>query len=184
LSAHEVKGVWFVTARREVEATFGPEALEVLVESVPSRHRAVIAEPLPSAWYPEEALQACLRSLRLDLSSGSAVRFTTLLERCTERGMGSFFSALVRMSRPRFVLGQVPTMWKRIRRGPGFVEVEPGDTESRLRYQAFPYFDDPIYEELTVCSVRAVVRLCTKVEPELTVERVTADALDLRVRHG
>jgi hypothetical protein len=181
---HEVKGVWFVTARQEVEATFGPEALEVLVASVPSRHRPAVAEPLASAWYPEEALQACLRSLRLDLVSDHSVRFAELLERCTERGMGTFFSALVRVCTPRFILGQVPTMWRQIRRGPGFVEVEHGDGESALRYRSFPYFDDPVYEELTVCSVRAVVRCCTRVEPELTVERVTGDALDLRLRYG
>lgn len=184
MSEHEVKGVWFVTARNEVEASFGAEALEVLVASVPAKFRPAIAEPLPSGWYPEEALQACLRSLRLDLAGGQALRFGELLERCTERGMGTFFSALVRAATPRFIVGQIPTMWNRIRRGPGFAEVEHGDGESLVRYRAFPYFDDPVYEQLTVCSVRALVRLCTRVEPDVSVERVTADALDLRVRYG
>lgn len=178
-----MKGVWFVTARQEVAETFGPEALEVLVASVPAPHRAVVAEPLASAWYPEEALQACLRSLRLELVGGQPMRFQELLERSTERGMGRFFSALIRLSSPRFVLGQVPTMWRHIRRGPGFVEVAHGEGESWLRYRDFPYFDDPIYEELTVCTVRSVVRLCAKVDPDLTVARVTGDRLDLRVRY-
>lgn len=184
LDPHEVKGVWFVTARKEVEASFGADALEVLTQAVRAPHRAAIAEPVASAWYPEEALQACLHSLRLDLVSGQAVRFGEVLERCTERGMGTFFSALVRASTPRFIIGQVPTMWDRIRRGPGFVEVEHGDGESLVRYQRFPYFDDPIYEQLTECSVRALVRVCTKQEPEVSVERVTKDELDLRVRYG
>ncbi len=183
MTAHEVKGVWFITARAEVESTFGKDALEVLVESVPSKHRKIIAEPLTSEWYPEEALQACLRSLRLDLMRGESTRFAQFLERCTGRGVGTFFSALLRMSTPRFVLGQVPTMWRHIRRGPGFVEVEHGEHQSVLRYQSFPYFDDPIYEELTVASVGAVLRVCTKSEPDLTVDRVTHDALDLRVRY-
>lgn len=184
MSAHEVKGVWFVTARREVEETFGPEGLEVLVQSVPAEYRGPIAEPIPSEWYSEEALQAALRSLRLDLAGAHPVKFTELLENSTVRGMGTFFSALVRASTPRFILGQVPTMWRRIRRGPGFVEVEHGEGESLLRYQSFPYFDDPIYEQLTECSVRALVRLCAGVEPEVSIERVTADSLDLRVRYA
>ena len=184
MDEHEVKGVWFVTARQEVEASFGADALEVLVASVPAAHRNAIAEPIASAWYPEEALKACLHSLRLDLVGGGAGRFGTLLERCTERGMGKFFSALVRAASPRFLIGQVPTMWDRIRRGPAFVEVEHGVGESLLRYRAFPYFDDPVYEQLTVCSVRALVRLCTKTEPELAVEHVTDDELHLRVGYG
>lgn len=183
MTAHEVKGVWFITARAEVESTFGRDALEVLVESVPAPHRKVIAEPLTSEWYPEEALQACLRSLRMDLMRGESARFGRFLEGCTERGVGTFFSALLRISTPRFVLSQVPTMWRHIRRGPGHVEVEHGERETTLRYRAFPFFDDPIYEELTVASVGAVVRVCTRTDPDITVARVTDHSLDLRVRY-
>lgn len=183
MSVHEVKGVWFVTARREVEEAFGPEGLEVLVQSVPTEHRPAIAEPISSEWYPEESLQACLRSLRLDLAGGHPLRFAEILENSTSRGMGTFFSALVRASSPRFILGQVPTMWRLIRRGPGFVEVEHGEGESLLRYQSFPFYSDPIYEQLTECSVRALVRLCTGVDPRLSIEAVTDDSLDLRVRY-
>ncbi|MEZ4340240.1 MAG: hypothetical protein R3B82_26760 [Sandaracinaceae bacterium] len=47
----------------------------------------------------------------------------------------------------------MPEMWKGIRRGPGFVTVEHGEGATLLRYQSFPYFGDPIYEELyTACA--------------------------------
>lgn len=183
MAEHEVRGAWFIAAREEVAARFGADGLEVLLNAAPAIHRPTIQLSTSRDWYPEEALQACLHSVRLSLAGGHRVRFGELLEACTERGMGSFFGTLVKLAPPRFVLSRVPDMWKSIRRGPGFVTVEHGDDATVLHYQAFPYFDDPIYEELTTHSVRAIVRLCAKVEPDVVVDRVTHDALDLRVEY-
>lgn len=183
MTEHEVRGAWFVAAREEVAERFGPDALEVLLNALPAAHRPAVRDATALDWYPEEALQSCLQSLRHQLAGGHRVRFGELLEGCTERGMGRFFAALVKLAPPRFVLSRIPEMWKSIRRGPGFVTVEHGERATVLRYQAFPYFADPVYEELTVHSVRAVVRLCAKVEPAVDVERVTDDALDLRVEY-
>lgn len=183
MSEHEVRGAWFVAAREEVAERFGPQALEVLLAAVPAVHQRTIREATARDWYPEAALQACLHSLRLSLAGGHRLRFGELIEACTERGVGRFFTALLKLAPPRFVLSRVPEMWKSIRRGPGFVTVEHGDGSSLLRYQAFPYFRDPVYEELTTNSVRAIVRLCAAVEPTLTVDRVTDEALDLRVEY-
>ena len=183
MSPHEVKGIWFVTARAEITESFGPEALEALIESVPVTHRGALADPLPSAWYAEETLQVCLQGFRRELARGSQARFGELLERCTARGVGRFFSALMRVSTPAFLLGQVPTMWKRIRRGPGYVEVAHDDDGTLLRYRSFPFFADPIYEELTVSSVRSILTTCTGAAPEVFAERVGDDELDLRARY-
>lgn len=183
MSEHEVRGAWFIAAREEVAERFGPHGLEVLLAAVPAIHRKAVTDATGRDWYPEPALQACLHSLRLSLAGGHRVRFGELLEACTERGMGRFFTTLVKLAPPRFVLSRVPEMWKGIRRGPGFVTVEHGEGATLLRYQSFPYFGDPIYEELTTHSVRAIVRLCAKVEPTVTVDRVTGDALDLRVEY-
>jgi len=181
VSEHEVRGAWFVAAREAVAEHFGSDGLEVLLAGLPAAHRAVVKDATAMDWQSEDALQSCLHSLRLQLAGGQRGRFGELLEQCTERGMGLVFSALVKLSPPRFVLSRVPDMWKAIRRGPGFVTVEHEEGSSVLRYQAFPYFADPIYQELTEHSVRALVRLCTSVDPSVTVERVTDDALDLRV---
>lgn len=178
-----MRGAWFVAAREEVSARFGPDGLEVLLGALPAAHRATVRDAKGREWYPEAALQACLRSLRLSLAGGHPVRFGELIEASTARGMGRFFGALVRLAPPRIVLGRVPDMWRSIRRGPGFVTVEHDEGGSWLRYQAFPYFADPLYEALTEHSVRAVVRLCAEVEPVVSVDRVTDDALDLRVEY-
>lgn len=178
-----MRGAWFIAAREEVAARFGPHGLEVLLDALPAAHRATVRDATGNAWYPETALQSCLRSLRWTLAGGHRVRFGELLEGATERGMGRFFGALVQIAPARFVLSRVPDMWKSIRRGPGFVTVEHGRRDTLLRYQAFPYFADPVYEELTEHSVRALVRLCAGVEAAVTVERVTGDALDLRVAY-
>jgi len=184
-SEHEVRGAWFVAARDEVIARFGQDGLEVLVSAMPAKHQSILREATGNAWYPEVALQTCLHSLRLQLAGGHEVRFGELLESCTERGTGRFFATLLGLSSPRFVLKNVPKMWKSIRRGPGFVTVEPdGPTAMMLHYQCFPFFADPIYEELTVHSVRALVRLCTGTDPLVSIERSTGDSVDLRVDYG
>lgn len=177
-----MRGVWFVSAREEVVALFGEGAFEVLVASLPARHQHTLLEADPSKWYPEGALQACLRGLRLRVAGEPTIGFGEVLERCTERGLGRFFSAVIRRTSPRFVLDRVPMMWKRIRRGPGYVTVEhDGPDATLLAYRDFPYFADPIYEELTVCSLRALVRTSIGRDPDVTVVRSSDDALDVRV---
>ena len=185
MTDHEVRGVWFVSAREEVLDLFGEGAFEVLVASLPARHQHTLIDADPSKWYPEDALQACLQGLRLRAAGEPTIGFGALLERCTERGIGRFFSAVIRLTSPRFVLDRVPMMWNRIRRGSGSVSVEHEDaTTTMLSYRDFPYFADPIYEELTVCSLRALVRTCTGRDPDVTVVRSTDDALDVRVVHS
>ncbi|HHH28940.1 MAG TPA: hypothetical protein ENK57_11435 [Polyangiaceae bacterium] len=181
MAEHEIKGAWFVAAREEVAACVGQEALEVLVAGLPGPHQKILREATSHRWYPEQSLQSCLRSLRLQLAGHPSVSFGELLERCTERGMGRFFSTVVGFSSPRFVLGHVPRMWGVLRRGPGFVTVQHGTQSTLLQYREFPFFSDPVYEELTVHSVRALVRRCTDADPTLTIERAGPDALDLRV---
>jgi len=184
VSEHEVRGVWFVSAREEVAHLFGAGSFEVLVAALPARHQQTLLEADPSSWYPEAALQACLRGLRFRAAGEPGIGFGELLERCTERGLGRFFSAVLPLTSARFVLDRVPMLWGRIRRGPGFVTVEHEDAgATMLRYRDFPYFADPVYEELTVCSLRALVRTCTGRDPEITVVRSADDALDVRVIH-
>lgn len=179
----EVKGAWFIAARAWLTERENPFALERIVHAMPQEHRDALRDPIPSSWYPEEALQTALRALR-DVLDLDAARFVDVMDACTVIGTSRFFRALLRVATPSFVLRQVPVMWGRIRRGAGRVEVDDTGTEALLRYREFPYFADEHYRLLTVGSLRAVVRTCTGRDPDVTVVRWTPDALDVRVRYG
>lgn len=174
----EVKGAWFVSAQAFLEAE---RALPAVLAAVPPPHRAALAEPSPSDWYPEAALQATLAAMRR-VHAPTPTAFVDAIDTCTVIGTSRFFRALLALSTPAFVLRRVPTMWAKIRRGAGEVAVETHDGEALLRYRSFPWFADENYRLLTVGSLRAVVRTTTGRTPLVEITDAVDDALDVRVR--
>lgn len=180
---HEVKGAWFVTARSYVLEHHGEETLRAIAERLEEEHRHVVEDPVASEWYPEELLQETLAAANQVVAEGDGNRFLEFIEGCTEQGVSRFFSVLIQLSSPGYVMSKVPFMWERIRRGPGFVEVEEREDGSRLHYQRFPYFDDFLYRMLTVGSLHAVVRRCTGTEPDVQILEWSSDSLLVHVHH-
>lgn len=181
--ASEVKGSWFVSLQACLEAR-GQGELARVIAAVPSAHREAIADPIASHWYPEEALAATLEAVDQVLAQGDRRKFVDFMDAFTEVGVNRFFRVMLRLSSVRFVLRQVPTMWKQIRRGDGRVDVVdvPGGVE--VRYSEFPPFRDPHYEYLTVGSLRALVRVCVGQTTEVTVTHRAPDALSVRIPLG
>lgn len=179
MSESEVKGAWFVSARMFLGAD--APILDAVVAEVALVHRHVLQEPASSAWYPEAALQETLRAMR-KVHCPEEGRFVDAIDACTVIGTSRFFRALLSLSTPAFVLRRVPTMWGQIRRGKGRVAVTTTDEDAVLQYRDFPYFADENYRLLTLGSLRAVVRTSTGQTPQVTLENVTRDAIDVRVR--
>ncbi len=178
----EVKGLWLVTARSWVDREHEPGAWTRVVRAVPEPHRAMIEEPLAGSWYPEEALQAAFAAMRVQLAEDDDEAFMRIIEACTHLGISRFFRVLLRATTPRFVLKQVPTMWRQIRRGPAKVVVDAADDETMIAYSGFPYFDDPNYVLVTLATLRELVRTSTKREPEVRVFEHSDSALTVVVR--
>ena len=183
-SKSEVKGVWFVTARAWV-AGHGEDALGRVLLGMDPEWRPALTDPLTSGWYAEEALQQALRAMRRELSLEREHDFLRAMRECTEIGISRFFRALVRLSSPPFVLRQVPTMWRQIRRGAGRVEVETLAGRSIIHYREFPYFDDENYRLLTRGSLEALTSLTA---PGRTVRAEILgfwrEALDVSIEYG
>ncbi|MCA9627849.1 MAG: hypothetical protein KC766_09290 [Myxococcales bacterium] len=179
----EVKGIWFLVARDEIDSRWGAEAYARLAASVPARYRSALTEPLASTWYPEEALQCALEAMREDLVSAEGP-YRELLFACTQRGMGRFFRAMMRITTPHFVLRQVPTMWRHIRRDRAQIEVALGEDTSRVTYSRFPYFDDPNYRVLVEASLSALVQPTVGHEVPVRVEDFGDDWLRVAITHG
>ncbi len=180
--AHEVKGSFFVIARkllRERYADREPEFMAALTPEV----RATYEDTLASQWVPEEHLQEMLGALRSVVARGELARFETLLEESVEMGVHSFFTALLSLASAGFVLRRIPVLWKLIRRGGSRVRVEKHAEGTLVCYEAFPYFDDPVYEALTRSSIRVLLRL-TGEEGTVRVVQRTATHLHILGVHG
>jgi hypothetical protein len=183
LPTSEVKGVWFVAARDYALEVHGQALLDQLVERTPPKYRDVYRAPIASAWYPEEALQEALSMLHEIVAQENDFMFEQIMEGCTEQGINRLFQMLLRMSSPGFVLRMVPTMWRQIRRGAGHVDVEQFAGHTLLRYSEFPWFEDRLYRLLTVGSLRAIVRYCTRRDPRIDLIEERGNALTVRVSY-
>jgi hypothetical protein len=177
----EIKGVWLVTARSWVLHHHGSSMLERIAGHIEPELRSALTDPLTSTWYPERVLAQALKGLREEVAHGSADEFRTVMESCTALGVSTFFRVLLRLSSPRFVLRQVPTMWRQIRRGSGRVEVTDENGKITIRYREFPWFDDVNYRLLTVGSLTALLRVCTRRTPRIRIQAHGIDWLDIVV---
>lgn len=179
----EVRGVWFVTAASYCEKRFGAAALQSVTDEMPAPHRRALLNPDGNAWYPESMMQTSIAAMERVLAQGDSERFTGIIEGCTEEGVGLAFRVFLRVTTPAFVIRQIPFMWRQIRRGRGTVEVSPGVASASVRYGDFPYFDDPRYRLLTEGSLRALVRIATRREPDVRVVDFTRSSLHVDIRY-
>lgn len=86
----EVKGIWFLVAREQLEQQFGAAGFQDVLDAMPAEFQHALREPLASSWYAEEALQEALRAMRHTLVP-DADDCRALLFSCTQRGVGRFF---------------------------------------------------------------------------------------------
>lgn len=180
---HEVKGVWFSTAHRYLHDEHGPETLESVIERMPPERREAMRDPIASHWYPEETLQEGLYAMGAELAGGEARAFEPVLEELARQGLSRFLSALLQLSSPRFVLRQVPTAWRLLRRGPAEVRADPIEGGTEVLYAAFPYFSDYNYRLLTVASLRTLVEQSAGKRPAIEIVEWEDDSLRIRVHH-
>jgi len=182
LSRSEVRGIWFVTARRYMqEHGFGDEWFEALAARLDQRYKGVFLAPDSAEWYPERALQQALGAMHAVMAEGRDDAFVDVMEECTILGINQFFRLLMRLGSPALVLRKAPAMWNHIRRGAGSVAVEANDAGAELRFTEFPYFRDPNYRLLTVGVTRALVTVCGRPRPQIAVTSFDWDRLTVKV---
>lgn len=178
----EVKGIWFLVAREQLEQQFGAAGFQDVLDAMPAEFQHALREPLASSWYAEEALQEALRAMRHTLVP-DADDCRALLFSCTQRGVGRFFRAMMRLSSPHFVLRQVPTMWKHIRRDRARIDVSLGPEISYVTYSRFPYFSDENYRLLVEGSLRALLEPSVGHRVLAEVHSYGDDWLRVAIRH-
>ncbi len=179
----EVKGLWFTVGRRYLVERCGQAVFDECVERLGERHGPVLADALPSEWYPEETLQQTLAVLDVVVARGDQAAYVDMLEECSLLAVHHFFRALLRLVPPATMLRKVPTMWGLIRRGAGRVTVEADETQAVVRYEEFPYFDDVHYRLLTLAAIRSLMTLCGTRHAQVTLAAHTHDSLTVHVSY-
>jgi hypothetical protein len=179
----EIRASWVLTARRLIEE-LRPSAKPELVRYLPASHANVLDDAVPGDWYPEEVLSGLLLGLHEVMADGDAARFEVLLERAVELGIHRFFSAVLKLSSPGFVLARVPTLWNLSRRGTGRVRVERQVEGSLVSYRDFPYFHLERYRVLTRASIRVLLRQTGIAAPIVEIVRHSDVTCDVLGHHG
>ncbi len=179
----EVKGVWFVSARGYVLKEFGAELFEDMIGQLLPEHRGIVADPLPSNWYPEEALQDLLAVLHGSVAQGDDRRYVELVTGASVHAANRFFRAIVGLASTGFVMRKTPVFWNRLRRGAGRVEVESGANHSLLQYRDFPYFADPNYRLMAEGSLRGLCEICRTPDYDVRIQSHGTDWVDILVSH-
>jgi hypothetical protein len=179
----EVKGLWFVVARRYLVDHHGVEAVLQMADAIEPAYRDSLLEPMRSDWYPEACLQQYLRAYFEIVARRDEKRMLAALEDCTLQGVNRFFEVLLRLTTPRFVMSQTPVLWRYVRRGQGMLHVEADDERAICRYVDFPYFEDVNYRLLALGTLRPLASLCGGTNPRAEVIDYGRDFLDIEVRY-
>jgi hypothetical protein len=170
----EVKGAWFVTARRYVIQDHGEDVLARYVEAAPEASREALCDPVLSRWYPEAAMRDALEAFYRVVAQRDPDRFTAAIEQCTVLGVHWFVQVLVSVSTPRYLLRLMPAAMRQMRRGPVRMIVDARDRDATLRLVNHPFSDNPCYRLTTPAILRAVLGLC--VGPSARATLIESDA--------
>jgi hypothetical protein len=179
----EVKGLWFVVARRHLVDRHDPGLAARMAELVDPPLRPSILDPLRSEWYPEACLQEMMRAYDELVTHGDQRKLVAAFEECTLQGVHRFFQAMLRLTSPDFLLRKTPVLWNYVRRNQGGVSVEADAERAIVRYARFPYFDDVRYRLLALGTLRPLATLCGGTNPRAEVIGYGRDWLDVEVRY-
>jgi hypothetical protein len=182
--AAQVKGVWFVTARRHVLETQGASALHAIARAMKEEDRNVLLEPLASEWYPEDVLQDSLQAVFHVHAQRDARVFYQFIEDCTVLGVHSFFRVLLRISSPAYLLRQMPAISQVYRRNDWTCEVDAGDERATLTWRQCPYVAERLYRLYAAAMTSKSLELCTNKKPAVEIAGHGADWLTLRIEYG
>lgn len=177
----EVKGAYFVVARRYVEQRFGADALEELIAEMPVADREVLDEPSSGAWYPERVLMSAQKAMFETVAYRDLDRYENAMAGCIELGVNTFFRVLLGISTPDFLLRQYPTLYSRVRRGASRVVVERSGPRTLVHYLDFPHADDELNHRAIRATFRTLVGLTGQPPTEVRISHFSTHSITATV---
>jgi hypothetical protein len=160
MPASEVKGAWFVTARRYILQDHGELVFARYVASAPEESEDWMRDPVVSHWYPETLMRDALEAFYREVSKRDPDKFSAAMERCAVLGTHWFVRMLASVSTPSYLLRLLPPALRQLRRGPVRLAVEVRPRDATLRFTDHPFSDHPCYRLATPAILRSILRLC------------------------
>lgn len=179
----QVKGLTFAMSRQHLIAKFGEEAWNGLMESLPLRTRALFEGVEFDDWYPEAELRRFMKAVHAQLAEGSNQRFVELSRELAKERLQKFFGMLWGLRSARFVIGKMPVIWRRLRRGPAEVWTERIEGGLVLvHYDNFRFCRDSVYRQMMIAECQAVVMAVDKDVPKVDVVNWDRYSMTISVR--
>jgi hypothetical protein len=180
----QAKGVWFVTARRQIASAHGDGAVERVATRMGDDHAHALLDPMTSAWYPEATFQRAMAAVSEETCEGDPDRFVEFIEACTVQGINRFLRVILSFTSAPYLLGKMPVFWARHRLNNGKLDVELGERSARLSYSEFPFFDDRNYRLFVRGVLRKTVEVSSGQRPDVLVRDYARDRLVVDVHYA
>jgi uncharacterized protein (TIGR02265 family) len=141
MSGHEVnqvKGIVVVATLRFLGERFGDEALRSLLAELEPADRAVLEEPLVSAWYPLPAVLRLMRVAHRRFGAQMPRIYREMGRASADYGFNTVYRVFFKLGSPQFIISRgsrvFSTYFRRGRldvteAGPGFSNAEMRDLE-------------------------------------------------------
>jgi hypothetical protein len=177
---NQIKGFAFEVLRTHLIEQFGLPQFNEVFDTLPRRTREILDEADINEWYPEAEMRRVIHLVYDELAGRNDEKFVELMRAVALAGVNRFFRTVLGLASGKFVLRNIPSLWKRLRRGPASIRPEQlADGRVLLHYENFRYCRDPIYRLLSLANCQAVVLAATKKLPKSSLMRHTGTTMTL-----
>ena len=166
----EVKGLTFGTIRSYLIETHGQAKWDALMDKLPLRTHRLYADIQSTEWYPETEMRRLVHAIAEHYVPDDEEAFLALFRGVAAAGISRFFRMILTLASGQFVLRNIPTFWRRLRRGPASLTAKQSGSAVRIHYDDFRYCRDPLYRLLSIANCQAAaLASCGKI-PKASVE--------------
>lgn len=169
---HQVKGLALASIQTYVIETFGQPMWDALMDQLPPRTSGLFDDVDTSDWYPETEVRRVVHVLYQHLAEDDDERFMEIMRGIALVGINRFFGMILTISTARFVLRNIPSFWKRVRRGPAVLSTETTDDGRVLvHYSDYRYCRDRVYRLISLANCQAAAFAATKKLPQAEIAK-------------
>lgn len=177
---NQVKGFAFEVLRLHLLETFGLAQVTEAFDTLPRHTREILESPDIAEWYSESEMRRVIHLVYDQLAGRNDEKFLEIMRGNALAGINRFFRMVLGLASGRFVLRKIPTLWKRVRRGPATLRAEQLDDGTVLiHYENFRYCRDPIYRLVSIANCQAAAFAATKHMPKGKVVRHSSTSMTL-----
>lgn len=177
---NQVKGFAFEVLRLHMIEQFGFPRLDEAMNALARHTREILDEPDINEWYSESEMRRILHVVHSELADRSDERYLELMRGVTTASINRFFRMILGLASGRFVLRNIPALWKRTRQGPATVRTEQlPDGRVLVHYENFRYCRDPIYRLTMMADCQAAAFAVAKQMPISKIERHSGVSMTL-----